>query len=204
MQPPPGSGTGRPWLLFVGRPDENRNDRVAAIDRGEQRRIVCQAEIQSEADQCRCIIRGARSHCHVFFAADPDCTETGQAISSEHCGTQLDAARRGADLRYGQRCESRTDYPRSWASCRLSPRCRASQDIAVRRQALTFPVLCLNESRESILTKDFTLAPSAPTFNWLILHREELKQPKDCAFQSDWLYTGCSFDKRDRSQFHLL
>jgi hypothetical protein len=30
------------------------------------------------------------------------------------------------------------------------------------------------------------------------------KQPKDCAFQSDWLYTGGSFDNRDRIAVHLL
>jgi len=39
------------------------------------------------------------------------------------------------------------------------------------------------------------------TFNSLILHPEETKQPKDCAFDSDWLYTDCSFDNRDRLQF---
>src|SRR5262245_27673406 len=40
------------------------------------------------------------------------------------------------------------------------------------------------------------------TFKSLILRTRGTKQPKDYAFQSDWLYTGGSLDKRDRITVH--
>jgi hypothetical protein len=39
---------------------------------------------------------------------------------------------------------------------------------------------------------DLSGVGATQTFNSLILRPEETKQPKDCAFDSDWLYTDCS------------